>query len=295
MIKFRLFALFFAVLLGVTSVSAQATEQATEASQSNVAITLERTACFGRCPIYTVTILEDGTVLYNGGNFVDVTGEQTGQIDPATVALMVQALDKAGYFGWNESYTHMEVTDLSTVITSVTRDGVTHRITRYQGDRSAPSELPFLEQWIDLMAGTPAWTGAQSDVSALSYNGNSPVVTLQRDPCFGNCPVYSVALFEDGTVVYMGIANVSDIGVRVLKADAFAVDGIAQQAKALGYFDWKAAYQDQVKTDQSTVTTSIYLGDQSQRIVRYDGDPNAPVGLLWIEQSIDQLVTSLTA
>jgi hypothetical protein len=43
-------------------------------------------------------------------------------------------------------------------------------------------------------------------------------------------------------------------------------------------------------TDQATAITSIRSEDQSKRIVRYDGDPNAPVGLLWVEDTIDRVV-----
>ncbi len=292
MIKFRLFALLTMLLFGVAAVNAQSTETPTP---SNVAITLERTACFGRCPIYTITILEDGTVLYNGERFVDVTGEQQGQIDPATVAAMVQALDRVGYFGWDEAYDHMNVSDLPYVTTSATRDGVTHQIRHYLGDSSAPFELDFVEQWIDEMVVSARWTGVQPDVSTLIWDGSSPVVTLQRSPCFGDCPIYTVALFGDGTVVYTGIAHVDEIGVRVFHAKALEVNVIAQQAEALGYFDWQPSYEQRVMTDQSTVITSVSLDDQFQRITRYNGDPNAPVGLTWIEDNIDRLVARLSA
>lgn len=34
-------------------------------------IQLERTMCFGECPVYKVEILSDGTVNYNGEMFVE--------------------------------------------------------------------------------------------------------------------------------------------------------------------------------------------------------------------------------
>ncbi len=49
---------------------------------SQPVITLERTACFGACPVYTLSIYADGTVVYNGERFVDVEGEQTTQHRP---------------------------------------------------------------------------------------------------------------------------------------------------------------------------------------------------------------------
>jgi hypothetical protein len=136
------------------------------------------------------------------------------------------------------------------------------------------------------------WTGAKSDLSYLA-NFIKPVpvaVTLQRGACFGKCPQYSVVLFEDGTVVYTGIANVSKIGVYEFKVEADAVERITDIAKASGYFDWSENYDKVTITDQSTVITSVRSGDEYKRIVRYAGDTNAPVGLVQIEESIDKLI-----
>lgn len=283
----RIFGLLAILLFNVMAVGAQE-------SQADVAITLQREVCFGTCPVYSVTILEDGTVLYNGERFVDVTGEQTGQIDPATVEQMVQALADAGYFEWDEEYTNMTVSDLPYITTSVTRDGETHTIRRYAGDDSAPVELPYLEMWIDLMANTGMWTGVESDISNVLYGANAPVVTLQRGACFGFCPIYSVAAFEDGTIVYMGIANVDNIGVTVYQSEPFAVESVVDRAALAGYFDWQDSYDQMMITDQSTVITSVQTDEQYKRISRYLGDPTAPVGLVWVEDSIDQLVDNVT-
>jgi hypothetical protein len=283
--KLKLTILLTLFVLGAAAVNAQD-------SKPNVAITLERTACFGACPVYTITIYDNGDVVYNGKNFVPVKGEQKSQLDPATVAAMVKAFEDVGYFDWKGNYNQQIVTDLPSAITSVTANGKTQRIVHYAGDHTAPIALPFLEQWIDDMTGSSAWTNAQPNIAGISNDGNAPLITLQRGACFGACPVYSVAVYEDGTIVRTGIANVKPIGVSVLKADAAAVESIVQQATALGYFDWQDSYNKQVKTDQSTVTTSVQTSDQTKQIVRYNGDPNAPVGLVWIEDSIDQVVTN---
>lgn len=283
---FKSLSLLAVLLLGVAVTSAQG-------SQAAVAITLERTACFGTCPMYTVTILEDGTVLYNGERFVDVTGEQTSQIDPERVALMVEAFADAGYFDWDEEYTSQTVTDLPSTITSVTRNGETHRIVRYAGDQSAPLALAYLEVWVDYMANTGMWTGAQPNIEWISNGLDTPVATLQRLPCFGFCPVYDVALYEDGTVVVIGIANVDEPGVQIYQADPAMIDSVTQIAELNGYFTWQENYDQMLMTDQPTVITSIRRGDNYQRIVRYDGDPNAPIGLVRVENSIDAVVANL--
>lgn len=264
-----------------------------QAAESRTVIILERTACFGTCPVYMVSILEDGTVIYKGDRFVSMTGEQTGEIAPETVTAMVAAFKDAGYFGWNEAYDTQTVSDLPTVTTSVSLDGITHRIARYTGDNTAPLALSFLEQWIDEMANTALWTGVQPDISTISNGTDTPLISLQHGANFGAGPVYSVAAYEDGTVIFTGVANVSTIGVQVIQTDASAITSIAQTAHILGYFDWHDSYEERVTTDQATVITSVRWGDEYMRIARYDGDPNAPIGIVRIEASIDRLVANL--
>src|ERR1041385_7939969 len=156
----------FTILLIVSMLSMAAVHA--QDTKANVAITLERTACFGTCPVYTITIYDNGDVVYNGEKFTDVTGEQKSQIDPAIVAQMVKSFEEAGYFDWKEAYDKYTITDLPSVITSVTHDGKTHRIERYTGDDTIPLALPYLEQWIDTMTNSGIWTGKYQTISALS-------------------------------------------------------------------------------------------------------------------------------
>ncbi|MBZ0298736.1 MAG: DUF6438 domain-containing protein [Anaerolineae bacterium] len=258
------------------------------AQDHEVRLTLERTACFGTCPMYTVTIYADGTVAYEGERFVEVTGTQTTMIDPAVVEKLVRIFDDAGYFSWEDEYTQQNVTDLPSVITSVTRDGETKRIVRYAGDDSAPLALPFLENWLDRIAGTAQWTGAGPSLPFF-MSGGSPVISLERQPCFGMCPVYELVLYEDGTVVYLGFDHVKEVGVRITQGDAQAVTALANEMKIMGYFDWADAYTHRIVTDHATVITSLSWEGQFKRIERYDGDPDAPVGLVRIEDKIDRL------
>ena len=282
--RIKYLGLAMLLVIGSFSVSAQEVE-------GNTVITLERTACFGTCPVYSIKILEDGTVIYEGDRSVTTTGQQIGEIAPDIVVLMTAAFEDAGYFGWNEAYETQTVSDLPTVITSVKSANGTHRIARYIGDSTAPLALSFLEQWIDEMTNSALWTGIQPDSSTISNGTDTPIITLQHGANFGTGPVYSIAAYKDGTVVYTGDANVNVIGVQVIEGDSSTIASIAQTAQNLGFFDWQDSYEERVITDQATVVTSIRWEDQFKRIARYAGDPNAPVGVVRIEESIARLVT----
>ena len=183
----------------------------------------------------------------------------------------------------------MHISDLPTITTSVTRDGETKQITRYAGDDSAPIALAYLENWIDATARTQQWTGKEI---ALTNASGSAVITLQRTQCFGMCPVYALNLYEDGTVVYVGIKDVAVSGVQVSQIDPGSVEMLTQMMTATGYFDWNDEYANITITDQPTAITSLSTPDQYKQIVRYGGDANAPIGLTWLEDRIDSVVNS---
>lgn len=135
-----------------------------ETTGQDVQITLERTACFGTCPVYTITIYGDGSIVYDGRNFVDAMGEQFSTISPQAVADLVQAMTDIGYFDLADSYTNYYVTDMPSVLTSLTVDGKTKHIERYMGDEAAPLSLVEIEVMIDTITNSEQWTGVKREM-----------------------------------------------------------------------------------------------------------------------------------
>jgi hypothetical protein len=130
----------------------------TENLFSDLVITMERTACHGTCPIYKLAISGDGTVSYEGQDFVQVKGEQTASLSPAQIQDLVTAFEQANFFKFTD-YTHEDTTDSPSVITSITRNGKTKTVNHYYGDNSAPQELFDLESKIDEITNSKQWTG----------------------------------------------------------------------------------------------------------------------------------------
>lgn len=120
---------------------------------SNAVITLERTACFGTCPAYYVTLYGNGTVTYEGESFVAVKGMQKSQVDPQAVKGLVDEFYNAGFFSLRDRY-EQSVTDLPSQTTSITIDGVTKTVYRYGFE---PQKLAALEDKIDQVAETAKW------------------------------------------------------------------------------------------------------------------------------------------
>jgi Domain of unknown function (DUF6438) len=128
-------------------------------------VTLERTSCFGRCPVYRLSISAAGVVHYEGKAHVEHLGPAEDTIPSARVDSLVGELDRLGYFGLAEGYAPDSpacgryVPDSPAVITSVTADGRQKRVRHDYGCSDAPPALTRIEARIDEVAGTSRWTG----------------------------------------------------------------------------------------------------------------------------------------
>jgi hypothetical protein len=142
------------------------------AQQPNVppdaSISLQRTSCYGPCPIYTVTIDARGTVTYDGKRFVRVIGRRTAQIDTSIVAGLLATADRIRFFEMRDAYRVIEnpdgtvglVTDLPTKFVTVTVNGRTKKVEDYV---AAPDSLSEFEREIDAAAGTQRWVFLDED------------------------------------------------------------------------------------------------------------------------------------
>jgi hypothetical protein len=150
------------VMALAVSVSLSAALAQTESVPDDVVIRLERTSCFGECPVYTVSIDAKGNVTYDGANFVRVEGRQTDRIPVSRVLAILDIADRIGFFDLRDRYrtirnpdgTETMVTDMPTAFVTITRAGRSKRVEDYLG---APRGLKELEQQIDETARTKRW------------------------------------------------------------------------------------------------------------------------------------------
>lgn len=122
-------------------------------NESHIRIFLERTPCFGTCPVYTVELREDGSVTYTGQRSVRVSGAHTWKIDPAAVRALAREMEKAGFFEMKDEYTAL-MTDMPTTFTTLTVGGRTKKIKDYV---SGPPALREIEARIDTVSGATGY------------------------------------------------------------------------------------------------------------------------------------------
>ncbi len=157
-------------------------------------VRLERSACFGRCPAYIVTVAAGGQVTFQGQRDVR-TPSASVVLERVRVQALVEALNAAGFREMRDRYETeadgcgMISTDAPTVTITADFDGQTKTIRHYLGCGSVarsprsnsitpetppafrpvppPPRLPCpyplqlfdLETRIDEIVGTEQWTG----------------------------------------------------------------------------------------------------------------------------------------
>lgn len=117
-------------------------------------IGLERTLCFGTCPVYTVIMKSDGSLRYYGKRYVEKKGKLTGQVSKSRFNQLAQFIKDADFMELEHSYDR-PVTDLPTVYTKVVMDGRQKVVRNYAN--AGPTKLWAIEQLIDKLLAEAEW------------------------------------------------------------------------------------------------------------------------------------------
>ena len=104
-------------------------------------ISLERTACFGSCPIYKIEIFTNGNGTYTGKQFVENLGVINFKISTKKIQEIINYAEDIDFFKMEDRY-YEPISDLPTTITIIKEK----KIINYSG---GPKQLRLLEKLID--------------------------------------------------------------------------------------------------------------------------------------------------
>ena len=145
--------------------SAPPVTERTATAAAGPIISLERTPCFGSCPVYSISVSSSGVVNYEGKANVRRLGKATSQLPVQRIEALLVELERAGYFTFADRYALSEPTcrrystDSPSAISSATFRGRTKRIEHDYGCGGVPGALTLLEKRIDEVLGSDRWTG----------------------------------------------------------------------------------------------------------------------------------------
>ena len=122
-----------------------------------------------------------------------------------------------------------------------------------------------------------------------------PVVTLERGPCFGTCPVYRVSVHADVSVDFSGTRFVTRVGADTGRIAPEEVGRLVDSLDAAGYFALADEYVadspacGRFATDAPTATTSVLAGGRTKTVRHDHGCSGAPQALGGMERLIDSV------
>lgn len=160
--KLRLLPLIAFTVLAILTLGACLSSSGTgDTIPEDFQVTLEKGACRGFCPVYSLTVSAGGAVTYEGMDFVEVTGQQTATLSESEVMEVFDAVQAADYFSLEDRYA-TEATDLPTTTTTVTMNGETKSVDHYglgcdNEAENAPAELCELEALMEDIAISNGW------------------------------------------------------------------------------------------------------------------------------------------
>ena len=117
------------------------------------------------------------------------------------------------------------------------------------------------------------------------------LVQMTRGACVAHCPVYQVAIFSDGAVIYEGQQSVGVIGVRQKSIPSASLQEIIERFEKVHFVDLPEHCCDQKSTRDCPSVTIAYGVGRARRILEHGQcSDGAPAELTDLEGRIDELV-----
>jgi hypothetical protein len=134
-------------------------------------------------------------------------------------------------------------------------------------------------------------------VACSAQAPQEPVITLRRTACFGTCPVYSLEIYENGFIRYVGKQFVQVTGERRAVISQDAVENLVSHFLQAGYFtmeDHYETYKDSQGrvmqiSDLPTTYSSLRFGKQKKTVSDY---AFAPKALGELEREVDRVANT---
>ena len=99
----------------------------------------------------------------------------------------------------------------------------------------------------------------------VNTEDDSLFASIERTPCYGTCPTYSINIYKSGYVIYEGIRFVDRLGTYSSRISERKIQSIISKANEIGYFDMNEVYDSPV-TDLPSTITYLSVNGQKKRI-----------------------------
>lgn len=136
-------------------------------------IKLTKTACFGTCPVFDLTLYGDGRVLFHGGRYTKQSGQKIVQYGTGRFLDALAELEMRGFKDFDSRYDRetckIWATDHPTVIVEVRAAGQTKSVTWYRGCRGIDdrAKLQRMVDALDRVLEVDRFVGSEAERQSL--------------------------------------------------------------------------------------------------------------------------------
>ncbi len=102
---------------------------------------------------------------------------------------------------------------------------------------------------------------------------DSVFFSLQRTPCFGQCPAYTFTIYADGGARYLGRTFAPRVGEYTGKVDRASMQALYDRAVSIGFFGFQDKYDGPVTDLPSTIIKVNADGKEKQVVGRVKTPP----------------------
>ncbi|HTF67831.1 MAG TPA: ankyrin repeat domain-containing protein [Edaphobacter sp.] len=259
---------------------------------SKIAITLQRSGCFGSCPSYSVTISTEG-IVFDGRSSVVANGTHTDKIDRDNIRALAKKIIASDFYSMDPEYA-ASVTDMPSFSLSITIDGHSRQVTDYVGQWvGMPAVINELEDEVDVLARTKRWIeGADGLVEVLraeKFNFQTFEAQTMLEAAAGNGQTATVRqLLEAGVPLKPLPAPKAKKAYSSIPFEHVGwLNAASSHPETLQVFiDASASKDDQQDKDLALAGAANTGNLQAvQASIAYGANPNADLGKLIIAQT----------
>ncbi len=111
---------------------------------------------------------------------------------------------------------------------------------------------------------------ASSNATTFGSDADKLFFSLQRTPCFGTCPAYTVEIDADGSARYTGRSHAPREGKFTGQVDKATMQALYDRAKTIGFFAFQDKYDGPVTDLPSTIIRVNANGTDKKVVGRVD-------------------------
>ena len=106
-------------------------------------------------------------------------------------------------------------------------------------------------------------------------SADSLLISYERTPCFGRCPVFKIKVYESGYTTYQGVNFVEYMGYFYSRVSSNTLEKIKKTVQASDYFNLEDRYDNDHITDLPSKIYQVNMDGVNKRIIARVDSPEA--------------------